>query len=93
VCKQLSAKAILSLTRSIRLPFGEHAKGRRKKKRSTLASSCRETANKRDKQIEEKNDMEKEFSQLFWQKVFDMDFPPKVFELPLLRNAQKCHKN
>jgi hypothetical protein len=34
-------------------------------------------------------------SQLFWQTVFDMDFPQKaicgVFELPLLRNAQKCH--
>jgi hypothetical protein len=35
------------------------------------------------------------FSQLFRPKVFDMDFPKKdfygVFELPLLRNAQKRH--
>jgi hypothetical protein len=35
------------------------------------------------------------FSQLFRPKVFDMDFPQKVFdavfELPLLRNAQKRH--
>jgi hypothetical protein len=34
--------------------------------------------------------------QLFRPKVFDMDFPKKffngVFELPLLRNAQKRHK-
>jgi hypothetical protein len=33
---------------------------------------------------------------LFWQKVFDMDFPQKVFwgvfEPVLLRNAQKRHK-
>jgi hypothetical protein len=36
------------------------------------------------------------FPQLFRPKVFDMDFPQKVFsgvfELPLLRNAQKRHK-
>jgi hypothetical protein len=38
------------------------------------------------------------FSQLFWQKVFDMGFllPPKsfcgVFELPLLKNAKNRHK-
>jgi hypothetical protein len=35
------------------------------------------------------------FSQLFRPKVFDTDFPKKfygVFELPLLRNAQKRHK-
>jgi hypothetical protein len=38
------------------------------------------------------------FSQLFRPKVFDMEFPKKffmvygVFELPLLRNAQKRHK-
>jgi hypothetical protein len=35
------------------------------------------------------------FSQLFRPKVFDMDFPKTiygVFELPLLRNAQKRHK-
>jgi hypothetical protein len=35
------------------------------------------------------------FSKLFRPKVFDMDFPQKVFngvfELPLLRNAQKRH--
>jgi hypothetical protein len=37
------------------------------------------------------------FPQLFWQKVFDMDFPQKAFngvlEPPLLRNAPKRHKN
>jgi hypothetical protein len=36
------------------------------------------------------------FPQLFRPKVFDMDFPQEalcgVFELPLLRNAQKRHK-
>jgi hypothetical protein len=36
------------------------------------------------------------FPQLFRPKVFDMDFPQNVFfgvfELPLLRNAQKRHK-
>jgi hypothetical protein len=36
------------------------------------------------------------FSQLFWQKVFDMDFHQQifngVFELPVLRNAQKRHQ-
>jgi hypothetical protein len=36
------------------------------------------------------------FSQIFRPEVFDMDFPQKVvfgvFELPLLRNAQKRHK-
>jgi hypothetical protein len=34
-------------------------------------------------------------SQLFWQKVFDMDFPQKVFdgvfELPWLRNTKQGH--
>jgi hypothetical protein len=45
----------------------------------------------------EKDDRKKVFfSQLFRPKVFDMDFPQKVFngvfELPLLRNAQKRHK-
>jgi hypothetical protein len=45
----------------------------------------------------EKSTGKKFFSpQLFWPKVFDMDFPKKVFngvfELPLLRNAQQCHK-
>jgi hypothetical protein len=42
------------------------------------------------------DDRKKGFSQLFWPKVFDMDFPQKsfydVFEPPLLRNAQKRHK-
>jgi hypothetical protein len=57
-----------------------------------LGSSCRETAKKRDKKRGKKF-----FSpQLFRPKVFDMDFPQKVFygvfELPLLRNAQKLHK-
>jgi hypothetical protein len=44
-----------------------------------------------------KDDRKKVFSsQLFRPKVFDMDFPQKVFcgvfELPWLRNAQKRHK-
>jgi hypothetical protein len=51
---------------------------------------------KRDKKSKGKDDRKKVFfSQLFRPKVFDMDFPPKVFggvfELPLLRNAHKCH--
>jgi hypothetical protein len=63
-----------------------------------LGSSCRETA----KNAIKKNSMGKDerkkvfFSQLFRPKVFDIDFPKKVFngvfELPLLRNAQKRHK-
>jgi hypothetical protein len=64
-----------------------------------LGSSCRETAkNAIEKKIEGKRRQEKSFfPQLFLPKVFDMDcFPQKVFcgvfELPLLRNAQKCHK-
>jgi hypothetical protein len=36
------------------------------------------------------------FFSTFWQKVFDMNFPQTVFngvfELPLLRNAQKRHR-
>jgi hypothetical protein len=52
---------------------------------------------KRDlKNRRKKNDIKQAlFSRLFWQKVFDMDFPQKVFwgvfELPLflLGNAQK----
>jgi hypothetical protein len=53
---------------------------------------------KRDKRkIEGKSRQEKSlFSQLFRPKVFDMGSPQKVFygvfELPLLRNAQKLHK-
>jgi hypothetical protein len=53
---------------------------------------------KRDKKkIDGKRRKEKSFfSQLFRPKVFDIDFPQKVFygvfELPLLRNAQKRHK-
>jgi hypothetical protein len=63
-----------------------------------LGSSCRETA----KNAIKKNSMGKDerkkafFSQLFRPKVFDIGFPQKVFygvfELPLLRNAQKRHK-
>jgi hypothetical protein len=62
-----------------------------------LENSCRETA----KNAIKKNRWEKTkgisfFSQLFHSKVFDMDFPQKVFygvfELPLLRNAQTRHK-
>jgi hypothetical protein len=49
---------------------------------------------KRDKKVDGKDDRKRFcFSQLFRPKVFDMDFPQKVFngvfELPLLRNAQK----
>jgi hypothetical protein len=60
-----------------------------------LGSSCRETAkNAIKKKSMGKDDRKKVFfPQLFRPKVFDMDFPPKVFygvfELPLLRNAQK----
>jgi hypothetical protein len=63
-----------------------------------LGSSCRETAKNAIKKIDGKRRQEKSFffSQLFRPKVFDMDFPKKVFcgvfELPLLRNAQKRHK-
>jgi hypothetical protein len=50
----------------------------------------------RDKKIEGKRRQEKSFFlSTFSAKVFDMDFPQKVFcgvfELPLLRNAQKPH--
>jgi hypothetical protein len=56
-----------------------------------LGSSCRETAKNAIK-----DDRKKVFfPQLFRPKVFDVDFPQKVFcgvfELPLLRNAQKRH--
>jgi hypothetical protein len=61
---------------------------------SSLLTLIQSNGQKRDKKSKEKND--RNFPQLFWQKVFDMDFPQKVFtgafELPLLRNAQKCHK-
>ena len=63
-----------------------------------LGSSCRETA----KNAIKKNRWEKTtgkkffFLNFFRPKVFDMYFPKKVFygvfELPLLRNAQKRHK-
>jgi hypothetical protein len=54
-----------------------------------LGSSCRETVNNAIKKIDGKIRKEKSvFSQLFRPKVFDMDFPQKVFngvfELPLL---------
>jgi hypothetical protein len=58
-----------------------------------LGSSCRETAKKSMGKDERKKVF---FPQLFRPKVFDMYFPQKVFygvfELPLLRNAQKRHK-
>jgi hypothetical protein len=63
-----------------------------------LGSSCRETAkNAIKKKSMGKDDRKKVFfSQLFRPKVFHMNFPQKVFygvfELPLLRNAQKRHK-
>jgi hypothetical protein len=53
---------------------------------------------KRDKKKSMGKDDRKKvfFSQLFQPKVFDMDFPPKVFfgvfELPLLRSSE-THKN
>jgi hypothetical protein len=59
---------------------------------------CRETAKNAIKKISMGKDERKKgfFSQLFRPKVFDIDFPQKVFyvvfELPLLRNAQKRHK-
>jgi hypothetical protein len=62
-----------------------------------LSSSCRETAKNAIKQKSMGKDDRKKvfFSQLFRAKVFDMDFPQKVFcgvfELPLLRNTQKRH--
>jgi hypothetical protein len=52
-------------------------------------------AEKRPKTRLKKIEGEKKNSQLFWQKGFDMDFLQKVFggvfELPVLRNAQKRH--
>jgi hypothetical protein len=60
-----------------------------------LGSSCRETAKNAINNRWLKTKGKKE-SQFFRPKVFDMDFPQKVFyrvfELPLLRNAQKRHK-
>jgi hypothetical protein len=48
------------------------------------------------KTIEGKRRQDFVYPQLFQPKVFDMDFPQMfvcgVFELPLLRNAQKRHK-
>jgi hypothetical protein len=63
-----------------------------------LGCSCRETAKNAIKKIRWEKTKGKKFffSQLFRPKVFDIDFPQKVFygvaELPLLRNAQKRHK-
>jgi hypothetical protein len=63
-----------------------------------LGSSCEKRPKTRfKKKTKGKDDRKKVFfSQLFRPKVFDMDFPKKVlngvFELPLLRNAQKRHK-
>jgi hypothetical protein len=56
----------------------------------------RNTAKNAIKKIDGKRRQEKSFfPQLFRPKVFGMDFPQKVFygvfELPLLRNAQKRH--
>jgi hypothetical protein len=61
-----------------------------------LGSSCRETAKNAIKKSMGKDDRKEDFfPQLFRPKVFDMDFPQKVFygvfEPPLLRNAQKRH--
>jgi hypothetical protein len=63
-----------------------------------LGSSCRETAKNAIKKVDGKRRQEFFFLNFFGfrPKVFDMDFPQKVFygvfELPLLRNAQKRHK-
>jgi hypothetical protein len=62
-----------------------------------LGSSCRETAKNAIKKKSMGKDERIFFpSQLFRPKVFDIDFPQQVFygvfELPLLRNAQKRHK-
>jgi hypothetical protein len=63
-----------------------------------LGSSCSETAKNAIKNFRWEKTKGKKFffSQLFRPKVFDIDFPQKVFygvfELPLLRNAQKRHK-
>jgi hypothetical protein len=62
-----------------------------------LGSSYRETAKNAIKESRWEKTKGKKFffAQLFRPKVFDMDFPQKVFhgvfELPLLRNAQKRH--
>jgi hypothetical protein len=60
-----------------------------------LGTSSRETAKNAIKKSMGKDDRTF-FSSTFRPKVFDMDFPQKVFdgvfELPLLRNAQKRHK-
>jgi hypothetical protein len=62
-----------------------------------LGSSCRETAKNAIKKNRWENTTGKRFffSTFSAKKVFDMDFPQKVFssvfELPLLRNAQKRH--
>jgi hypothetical protein len=62
-----------------------------------LGSSCRETAKNAIKKINGKYDREKKNPQLFRPKVVHMDCFQNVFngvfELPLLRNAQKRHKN
>jgi hypothetical protein len=62
-----------------------------------LGSSCRETAKNAIKIISMgKDERIFFFPQLFRPKVFEIDSPQKVFygvfELPLLRNAQKRHK-
>jgi hypothetical protein len=62
-----------------------------------LGSSCRETAkNAIKKSMGIRQQKKFFFLNFFRPKVFDMYFPKKVFngvfELPLLRNAQKRHK-
>jgi hypothetical protein len=63
-----------------------------------FGSSCRETAKNAIKKIRWEKTKGKKFffSQLFRPKVFGIDFPQKVFygvfELPLLRKAQKRQK-
>jgi hypothetical protein len=63
-----------------------------------FSPSCRETAKNAIKQNRRKKTTGKSvFSQLFWQNIFYIDFLQNVFcgvfELPVLRNAQKRHKS
>jgi hypothetical protein len=59
------------------------------------SSACRETA-KNEKLQKLKGENDRIFSSLFWARSFRHGFLQKVFccvfELPLLRNAQKRHK-
>jgi hypothetical protein len=59
-----------------------------------LGSSCRETAKNAVKKIEGEIRQEKSFfPQLFRPKVFDMNFPQKVFMVFLNSPCRETHKN